>query len=189
MSSTVDRIAGRAAGDNLHRRAVSGGEVFTGALATRALKALGARAMTVDKSIIMPEGFDPSKPEDKALFAHEDYHLKHSGGEGANTGRDHEETAARATERMVLHTSRGGVESHEAAHTQDNTGAPSAESSNTARGSQTKGPHAGRGFETLARRGLSKDKIIDMLVNQVMSGMDEAKQHAQERHANKKGFL
>ena len=186
----VDRLAARADGGNLRRTSVGGGEVFTGGLATRALKALGARAMTVDNAIVMPESFDPSKREDKALFAHEDYHLKHSGGEGANDGRDGEEIAARAAERMVLHTSAGGVESHEASHTQDNTGAPSAEPAGRQGTSKAaKGPHAGRGFDVLTQRGLNRDKIIQMLTDQVMRGLDEGRQHSEERGGGKKGLL
>lgn len=190
MSPMVDRLAARADGGNLRRKSVGDGEVFTGGLATRALKALGARAMTVDNAIVMPESFDASKPEDKALFAHEDYHLKHSGGEGANDSRDGEEIAARAAERMVLHTSSGGVESHEAAHTKDNTGAPSSDTAGKQGGSKAaSGPNAGRGAGVLAKRGLNRDQILRMLTDQVSRGLDEARQHAEERGGGKKGLL
>ncbi|MFN7146937.1 MAG: DUF4157 domain-containing protein, partial [Myxococcota bacterium] len=115
-SPTADRLAARAERNGLKRSAMpGGGEVFTGEVASRALKSLGARAMTVDKSIIVSEDFDPSKPEDQALFAHEQFHVDHSGGAGTHEHRDAEEVAARAVERMVLHRARaGGMESHEA---------------------------------------------------------------------------
>ena len=113
-ANTIDRLASRAQKPGLQRKQLaSGGEVFTGALASRTLDAMGARAMTVDRSIIVSEDFDPNKPEDAALFAHEQYHLEHSGGEGTNSGHDHEEQQARAVESMVLHRSHaGGAEMH-----------------------------------------------------------------------------
>ena len=80
-----------------------GGSVYRGEVASRALKAVGARAMTVDRSIIVSEDFDPARPEDQALYAHEQYHVEHSGGEGGHSVRDAEEVAARATEAMVFH--------------------------------------------------------------------------------------
>jgi hypothetical protein len=189
QSPTVDRLSARA--DGLRRRSVGGGEVFTGDLADRALKALGARAMTVDQAIVMPQGFDPNQREDAALFAHEQYHLKHSGGEGAHHARDSEEIAARAQERMVLHTSTGGVESHEASHQKGDTGTPSTASSaatGTTSSSQTKGPHAARGFEVMTSRGMSRDEIVRRLVGDVMHGLDQARERAEERHANKRGL-
>ncbi|MCA9571303.1 MAG: DUF4157 domain-containing protein, partial [Myxococcales bacterium] len=87
-----------------------GGEVFQGALASRALKAVGARAMTMDGNIFVNEGFGGT-PEDQALYAHEKVHEEGSGGHDHgdhNRGNDPEEMAARAVERMVLHKARSG---------------------------------------------------------------------------------
>jgi hypothetical protein len=92
------------------KKMADGGEVFTGNLASRALKAVGARAMTMDGSIFVNEGFG-NTPEDMALYAHERVHESGSGGHDHgdhNHGNDPEEMAARAVERMVLHKARAG---------------------------------------------------------------------------------
>jgi hypothetical protein len=86
-----------------------GGEVVAGPLAREALSAVGARAMTVDKTIFVSDDFDPNDPEDQALYAHERHHQKHSGGESEHGGgQDAEELAAKAVERMVLHRAARG---------------------------------------------------------------------------------
>ena len=95
--STTDRLMARNAG--LSRKTMAdGGEVFQGALASRALKAVGARAMTMDGNIFVNEGFGGT-PEDQALYAHEKVHEEGSGGHDHgdhNRGNDPEEMAARA---------------------------------------------------------------------------------------------
>ena len=100
--------------NHLTRRGMDdGGEVYTGRLASRALRAVGARAMTVNRSIIVDTTFDTSRIEDRALYAHEKVHLEHSGGEAGHQVRDAEEIAARAAEAMVFHRSEkseGGFE-------------------------------------------------------------------------------
>ena len=85
-----------------------GGEAFQGETATRALKALGARAMTVDQSIIVGEDFDPKRPEDAALYAHERLHVDRGSTQATHAVHDAEETAARAAEEMVLHRMAAG---------------------------------------------------------------------------------
>ncbi len=79
-----------------------GGEAFKGPTATRALKALGARAMTVDKSIIVDEDFDPNQAQDAALFAHEQVHVERGSTRATHAVHDAEEVAARAAEEHVL---------------------------------------------------------------------------------------
>ena len=72
-TGTANRLAQRLDRSQLQRVTVpGGGEAFTGPVASRALDALGARAMTLDRSVIVSEDFDPSKAEDKALLAHEE---------------------------------------------------------------------------------------------------------------------
>ena len=106
-AKTALRLAAR--GDSLQKKELSdGGEVYTGSLAKRALSAMGARAMTLDETIIVDDTFDESKPEDQALYAHERLHQMESGGHGAEGSRDAEEVAARAVERMVLHRASHG---------------------------------------------------------------------------------
>ena len=57
--SITSRLASRSARAPLQRRSMpGGGEVWEGPLASKALKALGARAMTVDSSIIVGDDFD-----------------------------------------------------------------------------------------------------------------------------------
>jgi hypothetical protein len=100
-----------ARGDALRKQETpDGGEVYSGPLAKAALQAVGARAMTMDQSIVVDEGFDLANPEDQALYAHERFHQIESGGAGAEGARDSEEIAARAIERMVLHRAKRGDE-------------------------------------------------------------------------------
>lgn len=107
--SLTNRLLARN-GPGLHRRKMAdGGEVVTGPTARRALRALNARAMTMDETIFVDEDFDVSRPEDAALYAHERHHQMESGGFADGHGpRDHEEIAARAIERMVLHRAKSG---------------------------------------------------------------------------------
>ena len=106
--SMARRVMQRANGGLSRRVLADGGEVYSGPTAARALRAVGARAMTVDHTIIVDEDFDPTKPEDQALYAHERLHQMESGGTDDNTGHDAEEMAARAIERMVLQRSAKG---------------------------------------------------------------------------------
>lgn len=95
--------------DGLHRKDMEdGGAVYTGPLARAALRAVGARAMTVDNTIFVDETFDANATEDRALYAHERVHQMRSGGTDQHGAHDVEEMAARAIERMVLHRSAAG---------------------------------------------------------------------------------
>ena len=103
-------------GPGLHRVSMpDGGEAYSGALADRALNTLGARAFTMDESVIVGRSFDRAKGEDQALYAHERFHQREAShkAEGAefgasHGGRDAEEMAARAMEAMVLHRAQQG---------------------------------------------------------------------------------
>ena len=186
-SSTVDRLAGRLDRSKLKRRAMGdGGEVFTGQVASRALKALGARAMTVDNSIIVSESFDPNKAEDAAVYAHEQFHLEGSGGVGDNDGHDQEEAGARQVERMVLHRMSGGVESHEAEHTSNPGGAQG--------GGASKGKTSANGatafgaYAAMLESGMNHGEIVEQLAQQVLQSMQTQRDHHGERSVGKKGF-
>lgn len=169
-----------------------GGEVFTGDLASRSLKAMGARAMTVDRSVIVSDEFDPSRAQDQALFAHEMYHVEHGSGTGANESRDAEEVAARSVERMVLHRSAnpGGAESHEAAHTGAPAGAPNGapgaihESNRQAE----RNPSAERGYARLRMKGMSKLDIVSRLATEALRATQAGKDQREERWGDKRGF-
>ena len=192
-AATVDRLASRASKPGLSRRSMpGGGEVYTGDLASHTLEALGARAMTVDKSIIVSDDFDPSKPEDQALFAHEQYHLEHSGGEGHNDGHDAEEVAARQVERMVLHRSHaGGAEMHEASHTSAPAGAPTgSHGAGHERPGYTEGAgDASRGYAAMLAQGMSHTEIVHRIAREAIQGLDAGHEQRNERFGDKKGFL
>lgn len=198
VSRTADRLASRAsrgvgtADAGLERSSMpGGGEVFGGELASRALKTLGARAMTVDKSIIVADDFSPGRAEDQALFAHEQFHVDHSGGQGAHEARDGEEVAARSVERMVLHRSRsGGTESHEAGHAVPSTGATTASGGNSQpRGGQETEANAQRGYDALLAEGLSRDAILERFAREVLQSIEQSRDSAHDRFADKKAFL
>ncbi len=106
--SLTNRLMSR--GDpGIQRRSVrGGGEVYSGPTASRALEAVGARAMTMDETIFVDEGFDAGNPDDAALYAHEAHHQSESGGSDQHGAQDEEETQARAIERMVLHRMEAG---------------------------------------------------------------------------------
>ena len=190
-SPTITRLASRAAKDHLQRKSMpGGGEVFSGGLASRALKTLGARAMTVDNSIIVSDAFDPSNTEDQALYAHEQYHLQHSGGVGENHGRDTEEIAARQVERMVLHRAVGGTESHEATQTQaGGFGGGGAHSKVQVSNNPDTRAAAQRGYDALKAKGMAHHQIVAKLAEEVMATMERARQSDGDRWGDKKGFL
>lgn len=191
VSRTSDRLASRAQRSALRRQAMpGGGEVFTGDLASRALKSLGARAMTMDRSIIVSDEFDASRPEDQALYAHEQYHVEHSGGQGSNEHRDAEEVAARSVERMVLHRAAGGMESHEASHAVPGTDNHGASGPSQGKGKkQEKESNAQRGYDALIAQGLRHPDIIDRLAQEVITVIDHQRDTRYERFGDKKGFL
>jgi hypothetical protein len=102
----MSRASGGGAVEGLTRRGmVDGGSVYSGPLARKALRSLGARAFTVDENIVVDPTFDASNPKDAALYAHERHHQSRSGGKGGSSAGNHdsEEQQAIAIEEMVLH--------------------------------------------------------------------------------------
>ena len=106
--SAIQRLARLNEGGVRRRTMVDGGKVFSGPTATRALRALGARAMTLDEDIFVAEDFDENSAEDQALYAHERHHQMEHGRVDAGAHSYAEEKAAQAIESMVLHRSRKG---------------------------------------------------------------------------------
>jgi hypothetical protein len=105
----TDRLLSRNSGAGLSRRSMpDGGEVFAGPLAKRALRTIGARAMTMDGSVFVSDDFDASRSQDLALYAHERLHQDAGHGHDVHSASSTEEAAARAVERMVLHRSQRG---------------------------------------------------------------------------------
>lgn len=202
--SLISRLASRAERAELSRVSVpGGGTAMTGDLASRALKTIGARAMTIDRTIIVAEDFDPSKPEDQALFAHEQYHAMHGDGAGGGAHdnfRDAEEIAARAAEAMVFHRSAGG---YEGGYTEG--GGPGGSSGYGPRDHSGQGASAGvassdeknettdsdpdpdKGYKYLKAQGWSHDDIVEELARKAMSAIDNRKQSGLDRHADKRG--
>jgi hypothetical protein len=178
-SKLTTRLMARQGG--LRRRAMpDGGEAYTGATATRALRALGARAMTMDRQIFVAEDFDPNDPEDAALYAHELHHQMESGGvhDGHST-HDAEEAAAQAIERMVLHRSAMGEDFGEIMRdvkTQGPGAAPIRNQEGDAPGSEHK-DEVQRAYDALKKQGKKHEQIVAELAHFVVSTMmaqDEA---------------
>lgn len=189
--SVVSRLAARTSRAPLSRRAMpGGGEVWEGPLASRALKALGARAMTVDSNIIVGDDFDPSTPESQALYAHEQFHQQTSGGAGSHHGHDAEEQAARAVESMVLHrAASGGTEAGAAlagADVQDLPTAPDSAAS-PGEGDNERIPDPSAGYQALQGQGLTHEDIIDKLASACVDVMDEQSRTRHDRSGDIKG--
>jgi hypothetical protein len=210
--STISRLAGRLDRKELQRQSVAGGgTVFRGELASKALEAVGARAMTLDRSIIVGDDFDASKPEDQALYAHEDYHAKHGDGGGGGGGenfRDAEEVAARAVERMVLHRAMaggyeqggggsasgpGGVGNQ--ANSPDSAGGGTAAPPQTASSTPShnerfsRPPDSQRGYQALREDGFSHVEIVELFARRAMAAEEEAESNHLARFADLKGSL
>lgn len=196
---TVDRLMARR---DLTRISIpGGGEAYTGPGATRALKAMNANAMTVDRSIIVPEDFDSSNPEHMALYAHEQYHVTEGTGEGgAHHIHDAEEVAARSVQRMVLHRMTGGTEGGY----QPGSGSGSAQPGQTpdqgGRGTAEFNPgtlenndnnerdaDSSRGYKRLLAQGMSHLDVADKLARDCIAVLDAQKQGGFDRQADKKG--
>jgi hypothetical protein len=165
-----------------------GGEVYSGSLATQALRAVDARAMTVDHTIFVDESFDEDNPEDQALYAHETHHLQESGGVGEHGGgHDAEELAARSIERMVLHRRASGEDfgsvMRDVRQGRVDEGAP--QTAGTAPEDATEDeddPMAA--YRALRRRGWSHADIVDMLAKNVVAALNEADEQHQARAAS-----
>ncbi len=201
----LDRLTGRLDNSQLNRVTMpGGGEVYRGEIATRALDALGARAMTVDQTIIVNDNFDPSNPEDQALFAHEQHHVEHGDGEGGGGGdnyRDAEEVAARAVERMALHRAMSG--GYEAGYTSGAGGGSGDAMSGSdgggfgagtgqagkKSGDESSEPSADRGYQALVGEGYNHTDIVEELAQRIVKTLDERTQVKQDRHGDKKGFV
>jgi len=202
-SEMINRVTGRLETSKLSRQSMKdGGEVYRGKLATRALEAVGARAMTMDETIIVSDDFDPSRPEDQALYAHEQYHVDHGDGDGGGGGdnfRDAEEIAARAAESVALHRAMtGGTESgySESAghrggdHRQGGGGGAAGIGDPDAKPAHGKAkPSAEAGYQALKAQGYGHNDIIAELTRRIVNTLDEQERVKQDRHGDKKGFI
>ena len=199
----ISRVTGRLDTSRLSRQSMNdGGEVFRGDIATRALKAVGARAMTIDETIIVGDDFDASTPEDQALYAHEQHHVEHGDGHGGGAGenfRDAEEIAARAAEAVALHRAiAGGTETgyaESAGHRGGDhregggDGAAGAGEASTKPDRGGPDPTAEAGYHALKAKGLGHSDIVHDLARRVLGTLDELDRVKQDRHGDKKGFI
>ncbi len=200
---TANKLASRLDRSQLSRVSMpGGGEVFKGPVASRALKALGARAMTVDRSIIVGDSFNASRAEDAALYAHERHHLMRSGGSGGHHGRDEEEREARAAEAMVFHRMSGGYEGGYGPGgndrpTQnawdDNSQNSQSKTSGTQGGddksdSTAGSPSPGRGYAALRAQGQSHDDVVQEMTRRTLSAIDEQEQVKGDRMTDTKAW-
>ena len=200
----VDRIEDRLDRSELRRVAMpDGGEVYRGDIATRALESLGARAFTVDRTIVVGEDFDPYDAEDAALYAHEMYHVEAGDGGGGGGGenfRDAEEVAARAVESLVLQrAAAGGIEAGYAAGAGARKGGLQSGEAGGAVGARGKDPNSHDdgtqqdrtpedGYNTLLAQGWTHSEIVDHLSRQVLRMLDEQSELKSTRAGNNKGF-
>lgn len=199
-NNLTDRLTSRLERGELERVTVGGKHAYRGDMATKALDAVGARAMTLDRSVIVGADFDPSDPADQALFAHEQYHAEHGDGGGGGGGenfRDAEEIAARAVERMVLHRAvAGGYEGGKApgaaagaaAHNEADgkivsAGAQPAEQNPD---EKARAPEPGAGYAAMRRKGMSHHDVIEELARRVLDVTDQGHQFRLERAGDAK---
>lgn len=162
----------------LRRRSIEGqGEVWSGPVADEALAAVDARAMTMDRTIIVADDFDPNDAEDQALYAHEAHHQRHSGGEGApDEGHDAEEKAAQAVEAMVLHRRAAGDDFREILH-EIEAGSPAAEDAHDRAGPPDATAERGHdpmlAYRALRAKGWSHESIVRQLTQHVLREVAE----------------
>ncbi|TNE90769.1 MAG: DUF4157 domain-containing protein [Deltaproteobacteria bacterium] len=168
-----------------------GGEVYTGPTATRALRALGARAMTMDRNIFVADDFDPNDPEDAALYAHELHHQMESGGmEDGHAQHDAEEAAAQAIERMVLHRSAKGDDFGEIMRDVKSQGPGTAK----VRGQDQAGKASGaedevmKAYKALRKQGKSHEQIVRDLAQFVVFTMMSQQESTNYRSAPVNSF-
>lgn len=155
-----------------------GGEAFQGETASRALKALGARAMTVDQSIIVSEDFDAQRPEDAALYAHEKLHVDRGSTQATHAVHDAEEVAARAAEEMVLHRMASGESAADVQRSPQKSAPPA------------KGPPADplqKAIALLQAQGGSRLDLVDNLARQVVNRLAETEDLHHDRGADSPG--
>ena len=179
----AERLLARS-NSGLHRRGMAdGGEVYTGALVDRAMKALGGRmnAFTMNHRVFMPSTFDPTSPQDQATYAHEQVHAQDSGGAGGRrfgSNPDAEESRARAVEQMVLHQAEG---TGAGALPSSPTGAPPTPGS--AQAPTTDAQDVVRGYQALIAEGLSHQQIVDQLKRHVVDTLGDRRDDRRYRGA------
>jgi hypothetical protein len=199
----IDDLSDRLNRRELRRVTLPGGkEAYTGPGATQALKAMDAEAMTVDRSIIVAEDFNPTDAYDASLYAHEAFHAEHGrDGPLGHVIHDAEETAARAVEQMVFHRMAGGYDagytpSGGAGKAESDSDTPDADGRGQGtfnRGANEKpdavdsDPDAIRGYWLMRKQGMSHMDVVEKIARDVVSAMDDAKHGGNDRQIHLKG--
>ena len=185
------RLASRSGG--LYRKSMpDGGEVYSGPVAQEALEAIGARAFTMDHTIIVNENFDPNQnDDDAALYAHEVHHQMESGGADEHGEHDAEEVAARAIERMVYHRRASG-ESTSSIMRDVRGGAAEGESWQRTPGrgaseEETIGASVGA-FRALLEQGIPYDVIVRDLARHVVENLHSTRESTSIRRSSAESF-
>ncbi len=172
--SLTDRLMARSGPGLYRRRMPDGGEVVTGPTAQRALRALNARAFTMDHTIFVDERFDISSPEDAALYAHERHHQMESGGHNdGHSGHDAEEVAARAIESMVLHRSRAGDDLQAILRDVDAGNLEVAPAAEEGKKDKSEDQGAEAALRKLLKSGKSVEEIAKMLTRHIMDAVSQ----------------
>lgn len=178
-----DKLSARLASrSGLHRQTMEdGGAVYKGPLASKALSAVGARAMTLDETIIVGDDFDPSDPQDQALYAHERVHQLESGGDDhPNDMRDAEEVGARAVERMVVHRRASGESFGDIMRDVKDPVNRSARTTQMAAAAPAgpRGAAAGpaEAISAMMAQGKSYEQVVDVLARKVIDALVEREQ-------------
>lgn len=131
--------------------------------------------MTMDNSIIVDDDFDPTNPEDQALYAHERVHELESGGsDHPNDLHDAEEVAARAVERMVLHRRASGESFGNIMRDVSDASSRTSEAASAATPSGVRRPGGAAGaYAALRASGKTHQQIVDMLARKVIAALAE----------------
>ena len=192
MARDEDKLSQRlmARQGGLTRRVMPDGRhALSGPTATKALKTLGARAFTMDREIFVPERFDPSgNPEDLALYTHEAHHREESGGsDDGHEHNDSEELAARARERLVLQRSRRGEGAGDIMRDLDSSAPSNLKEADqmldgdVASMDAANRPNPTEAYKRLRRSGMSHDRIVENLAEDVVRSMKRQKESVQNR--------
>ena len=188
--SVTDRLHARSTG--LARRQMpGGGEAYSGGLANQALGAIGARAMTMDGSVFVNSGFDPSNSSDLALWAHESHHQDGSGGSDSHTEYDSEEQAARARERMVLHQADAGMDANANLAAVNAANPMNAQQADTFAANEQRGPEDESGepdpteaYRNMVKDGMSHAQIVRNLADYVVEALNRQESEQEIRTAS-----
>ena len=203
MASRKKRVVGEGTSDEIANRSglrsqkMPHGEVYRGELADRALRAVGARAMTIDGEIIVNHQFSPQDAADQALYAHEMYHQEQSGGVAGSSIRDAEEVSARAVEAMVFHRAKSGegdpIPRKASELLEDDKSKKDADSGEdpemNTESKDIAEPNASRGYSALIAEGLDHQEIVQQVAEKIVDEMTRNELLNDDRGGKLRGYV